>query len=95
MKLYFEWNSTKAKTNVQKHTVSFEEAATVFGDENSITIDDIYHSLNEKREVTIGKSANSRVLVVVHTNRGKYLRIISARKASKKEKKQYEEQEQK
>ena len=91
MGLFFEWDTNKAKTNVLKHSISFEEAATVFRDRNSITIDDVAHSLKEKREVTMGKSANDQLLVVVHTKRGKHLRIISARKASGKERKQYEE----
>ncbi len=91
MGIFFEWDINKARANISKHHVSFEEAATVFGDYNAITIDDASHSEKEKREVTIGKSANKQLLVVVHTNRGKNLRIISARKASNKERKQYEE----
>lgn len=89
MALFFEWDSVKAKTNKEKHKVAFEEAATVFGDENSLTIDDIAHSENEKREITIGKSIYDQILVVVYTVRGKNIRIISARKANKKEKIQY------
>lgn len=90
MALFFEWDFNKAKANIEKHHVSFEDAATVFGDKNALTIDDVFHSQNEKREVTIGKSANNHILVVVHTIRGKNLRIISARKANKKERIQYE-----
>jgi len=89
MALFFEWDSVKASTNKEKHKVAFEEAATVFGDENSLTINDITHSEKEKREITIGKSIYDQVLVVVHTVRGKNIRIISARKANKKEKIQY------
>lgn len=89
MALFFEWDSVKAKINKEKHKVTFEEAATVFGDENSLTIDDISHSANEKREIIIGKSIHGRILVVIHTVRGKNIRIISARKANKKEKIQY------
>ena len=91
MALFFEWDLKKAKSNVEKHQISFEEAATIFADENALTIDDVTHSIIEKREVTIGKSTNAHILVVVHTYRGNTLRIISARKANKKEKKQYEE----
>ena len=90
MGLIFEWNINKAKTNILKHTISFEEAATVFGDNCSLTIDDISHSLYKKRKVTLGLSANNGLLVVVHTCRGEQIHIISARKASKKERKQYE-----
>ena len=90
MALFFEWDFNKAKSNRQKHHVSFEEAATVFGDENALTIDDVVHSKDEKREVTIGKSAGNQILVVVHTSRRKNIRIISVRKANKKEKAQYE-----
>ena len=89
MALFFEWAFHKAESNKQKHHVSFEEAATVFGDENSLTIDDAVHSKAEKREVTIGMSSNNKILVVVHTTRGKNIRIISARKANKKEKTYY------
>jgi len=92
MGLIFEWNINKAKTNILKHTISFEEAATVFGDNCSLTIDDISHSLYKKRKVTLGLSANNGLLVVVHTCRGERIRIISARKASKKERKQYEQE---
>ncbi len=91
MGLSFEWDSNKANANVSKHHVSFEEAATVFGDERSLTIEDTLHSEFEERKITIGKSKVDRVLVVVHTERGERLRIISARKASKNERKQYEE----
>ena len=90
MRLLFEWDGNKAKANSVKHEVSFEEAATVFGDEYSLTIDDIAHSIHEKRKVTLGKSAKHHLLVVVHTERGEHIRIISARKASKKEREQYE-----
>lgn len=89
MGIVFEWDSNKAKTNVLKHNVSFEEATTVFGDNRSITIDNPLRSLHEKRFVTIGISAKKRILVVVHTERGEKIRIISARPASRKERKQY------
>jgi uncharacterized DUF497 family protein len=90
MELVFEWDKNKAKANIEKHTISFEEAATVFGDENSITIDDASHSEKEKRHITLGKSIYNNLLVVMHTDRGKNIRIISARKASRKERKQSE-----
>ncbi len=90
MGLVFEWDNNKAETNVLKHSISFEEASTVLGDNRSITIDDVPHSFQEKRYVTLGLSSSNRVLVVVHTARAERVRIISARKASRKEKKQYE-----
>ena len=89
MGLVFEWDSNKAEINLAKHRVSFEEASTVFGDKHSITIEDPVHSLHEKRFITIGMAINLRVLVVVHTERGNRIRIISARPASRKEKMQY------
>lgn len=90
MGLVFEWNQNKANSNFIKHNVSFEEATTVFADNRSITIDNPLHSLHEKRFVTIGISANEHILVVVHTERGEKIRIISARPASRKERKQYQ-----
>lgn len=89
MALTFEWDTNKAKTNFEKHGISFEEAATLFADENSITIDDPVHSLNEKRSITIGLTFKRKLLVAVHTERNSKIRIISARSASRKEKKQY------
>jgi len=90
MGLFFEWDSNKAKSNIIKHKISFEEASTIFADNHSITIDDPIHSLDEDRFITIGLSATHRVLVVIHTDRAEKIRIISARKASTKEKQQYE-----
>jgi hypothetical protein len=89
MGIVFEWDGDKAKTNVLKHHVSFEEATTVLGDNRSVTIDNPLRSIHEKRFVTIGISAKMRILVVVHTERGEKIRIISARPASRKERKQY------
>jgi uncharacterized DUF497 family protein len=89
--IYFEWDEDKARQNLQKHGVSFEEAATVFGDTLSLTIEDPLHSMEEQRFVTIGLSLRHRVLVVVHTDRGGDVRIISARVATRRERKGYEE----
>ncbi len=91
MGLRFEWNEDKARQNIEKHGVSFEEAATVFGDPLSLTIDDPLHSREEDRFVTIGEMANRDLLVVVHTERGDSIRIISARKATPPERRTYEE----
>jgi uncharacterized DUF497 family protein len=91
--LLFEWDSQKAKINQKKHGVSFDEASTTFKDPLSLTIDDPLHSNDEERLVHIGLSYKNRVLVVVHTERGDNVRIISARKACKNERKYYENNE--
>ena len=87
----FEWNSSKADLNIKKHGISFKEASTVFGDPLSITIDDPKHSIGEFRLITIGWSSNQRLLVVIHSDTFDTVRIISARLATKNERKQYEE----
>lgn len=91
MSLTFEWDGAKAEQNKHKHQVSFEEAATIFGDPLSLTIDDPLHSQKEERFVTIGESAQHRLLVVVHTERGGRVRIISAREATSRERRDYEQ----
>ena len=91
MPLNFEWDEQKAKTNAAKHGVSFGEAATVFADPLSLTIPDPAHSQAEERFIILGKSHSGKLLVVVHTERGDNLRIISARRASRRERKNYEE----
>jgi uncharacterized DUF497 family protein len=84
----FEWDHNKATINLDKHGIDFADAATVFDDSNAVTIDDSDH--NEERFVTIGMDAYGRILVVVYTWRGDVIRIISARKSTKHELKQYE-----
>ena len=91
MALIFEWDDKKAETNLRKHSISFEEASTVFADDLSITIEDPQHSQNENRYILIGQSIHSKTLVVVHLEKIDSIRIISARKATKKERKFYEE----
>ena len=86
-----EWDADKASENAQKHGVSFEEAATVFADPSVVTSFDGQHSENEVRFRDLGFSASGRLLVVVHTERQSRLRIISARNATAREWKQYEE----
>lgn len=86
----FEWEESKANANLRKHAVSFEEAATVFEDDLSLTGSDPDHSKGERRLITFGLSANQRLLVVAHTERGGKIRIISARPATKVERKIYE-----
>jgi uncharacterized protein len=88
----FEWDPTKAALNVRKHGVSFEEAATAFGDPLSITIDDPDHSEDELRFLLLGKGHSGRLLVVSHTDRGETVRIISARLANRHERRTYEEE---
>jgi uncharacterized DUF497 family protein len=87
----FEWDREKAATNVRKHGVTFQEAATIFGDPLAITFEDPDHSGNEYRYITFGLSLQKRPLVVSHTHREDRTRIISARLMDRKEKKIYEE----
>uniref|UniRef100_UPI00405781A4 BrnT family toxin n=1 Tax=Candidatus Electronema sp. TaxID=2698783 RepID=UPI00405781A4 len=87
----FEWDPEKANSNVKKHGVSFEEAATVFYDPMSATLDDPDHSVAEARLITIGYSTQNRLLFVSHAERGAIIRIISARPATAHERKRHEE----
>jgi len=89
--LLFEWDKNKAKRNIEIHRISFDEASTAFKDTLSLTIHDPLHSDEEDRFTLIGNSVKNRLLVIVHTERGDKIRIISTRKATKKERKQYEE----
>ncbi len=89
--LLFEWDPDKARKNFETHGVSFDEASTAFRDTLSLAIYDPLHSEQEDRFVLIGKSHRNRLLIVVHTERADRVRLISARKATKKERKQYEE----
>ena len=89
--LTLEWDANKARANLARHTVSFQEATTVFGDPVSLTIPDPAHSQAESRFIVLGRSHQGRLLVVVHTERGDNVRIISVRPASRRERKYYEE----
>ena len=94
MKYIFEWDYNKAKTNILKHQVSFEDATSVFKDKNMLSIFDNKHSQNEERWITIGMDLKTRTLVIIHTfvsidNETTKIRIISARRATKKEQKMY------
>jgi uncharacterized DUF497 family protein len=91
MGLVLEWDGEKAWANFNMHGVAFTEAATVFGDPLSLTIADPLHSTDEERFVTIGQSTDGRLLVVVHTERDDIIRIISARVATRRERRSYEE----
>lgn len=95
MKMKFAWDANKEKANKQKHRVSFTEACFVFSDKYALTMFDNEHSTEEERWVTMGQAPNGKVLLVFHTYRNidgvEFVRIISARKAAKKESKQYYE----
>jgi len=91
MPLDFQWDKNKARTNLAKHGVSFDEATTVFADPFSLTIPDPAHSQVEDRLIVLGHSHQRKLLVVVHTERGDSIRIISARRASRRERTTYEE----
>jgi uncharacterized DUF497 family protein len=90
--LTFEWDSRKASANLSKHGVKFETAATAFGDPSSLTIPDPDHSVMERRFITMGRAFDGKLLVVVHTDRGDNIRIVSARGASRRERKLFEEE---
>ena len=93
MKVTVEWDPVKAEANLKKHRVSFEEASTVFDDPLFITFLDVEHSIDEERYITLGLSRRSRLLLIAHTDREGAIRIISARKATKNERRFYEEAE--
>ena len=94
MKPLFEWDEKKARENLRKHKVSFEEAETVFDDPLSITISDPGHSKFERRFLDLGQSENGRIIVVSYTQRRKSTRLISARLATRAERHKYEEENQ-
>lgn len=91
MTLKFEWDEEKARANLKNHRVSFDDATAVFSDPFSITIPDPDHSVDEQRYIDIGSSDRGRVLVVVYTERGRSIRIISCRRANRTERRHYEE----
>ena len=87
----FEWDPKKAERNFKKHGVSFYEAATVFADPYSVTYNDPDHSLAEHRFITVGTSRSGQLVIIAHTDRRNNVRIISARKTTRHERRQYEE----
>jgi uncharacterized DUF497 family protein len=87
----FEWDDKKPRANVVKHGVTFHEAASMFGDSLALTFRDPDHSTREDRFLTFGQSINGRLLAVIHTARGASVRIISARPATRQQRKIYEE----
>ena len=90
VELEFEWNVTKARTNLSKHGVSFAEASTVFGDPLSLTEEE-RGPHREIRLYTLGSPASGRLLLVVHVDRGDRIRIISARAPTRRERRMYEQ----
>ena len=88
--MVYEWHAAKGKANLQKHGVSFDEAATVFLNPLALTFPDPFHTGGEEREITIGYTAGHQVVFVAHCQRGNRVRIISARKATRGERRQYE-----
>ena len=91
MSYRFEWDPAKAAANLRKHGVSFEEAVTVFGDPLSLNMPDPLHSADEDRYLVLGMSNEQRLLVVAYGERGERTRILSARKATRRERHEYEE----
>jgi len=92
MALRFLWDPRKAAANLRKHDVGFGEATTVFDDPLSVTIVDPDHSTDEQRFLLLGVSNRRRLLAVAHSERGESIRIISARRASRRERRTYEEE---
>ena len=91
--MHFEWDTKKEQSNQQKHQVPFEEAATVWTDPLALIAPDPEHStIEQEREWIIGESYKGRLLVVVYTQRGETVRIISARPVTKRERQQYAEE---
>ena len=86
----FEWDREKAKRNIRKHRVSFDEAVTIFYDPLAATFDDPDHSEGEHRMITVGYSSRGRLLVVAHVERGVAIRLINARLATTQERKRHE-----
>ena len=93
MQTLFEWDEDKAESNRRQHKVSFSEAQTVFLDDLSIVIPDPEHSEKEERLIIVGVSNQRRLLVVSFTERGKIIRLISARKATRAERRKYEKED--
>jgi uncharacterized DUF497 family protein len=93
MSLIFQWDQNKSEENERKHGITFEEAKTVFNDPFAITIDDPDHSDDEYRYIDIGFSSKGTVLIVWYTERSENIRIIGCRKATRSERKTYEEKD--
>ena len=87
----FEWDENKAKQNLSKHGVSFEEAKTIFDDPLYVDFYDPDHSVNEERYLIVGESHRRRILILSYTERGNKIRLISAREVTPQERKAYEQ----
>jgi uncharacterized DUF497 family protein len=87
-----EWDPAKERVDQHRHGLSFDDATSAFSDDHSLTIRDTEHSVGEKRFVTMGHSYLGRLIVVCHTDRGDSMRIVSATRASPRERRQYESQ---
>ena len=92
MSLAFDWDPVKAASNLRKHGVGFEEAATAFADPLSVTLPDPDHSQGEERLLLLGRGSSGRFLIVAFTDRGDTLRIISARAITPRERRAYEQE---
>jgi uncharacterized DUF497 family protein len=90
MALIFEWDSKKERANRRKHGISFDEARTIFSDPQELLIADPEHSEDEERLISVGISNRKRILLVVYTEKGDRIRLISARRAAPREQEQYE-----
>ena len=88
--MQFEWDPEKATNNIAKHGIGFIEASTIFGDPFELALADPAHSQDECRFISLGSSSGGRLLVVSYTERGTFVRIISAREATSRERRQYE-----
>lgn len=91
MGMEFEWDESKATANLKKHSVSFEEAKTVFSNPLAVIFDDEAHSVGEKGEIIIGHSRNDRLLLISFTERPNAIRVISACLATRREREEYEQ----
>ena len=91
MSVGFEWDANKARLNLSKHRVSFDEATTVFDDPLAVIFDDLDHSARERREIIVGHSLSNRLLLVCFRERADMIRIFSARPITRRERKDYEE----
>jgi len=91
--LQFVWDRDKAAANLRKHGVDFEEAATAFGDQLSLTIRDPDHSVGEERWLLVGETSAGRLVVVAYTERGDEIRLITARSTTRRERQTYEEEQ--
>lgn len=90
MALVFEWDERKAKANFAKHGVDFEEARTIFNDPLLLTFEDVDHSNQEQRYLSLGISSDGRLLIAAHTEEGDIIRLINCRKATRRERRTYE-----